>query len=168
MRFSVTVIQTLKIPHRNSVYRTLGITSLPTCPWSALYLCLHRKAVRSAEDAKQPVQHPLLDKVQQCSSKPDAAADLFLGVQGQTDKSGEDMNQPIPRPLLEKMRQCSSKPDGAANLFLFVQGRAVSSAEEANQPVQPPLLDKVRQCSINPDAAADLFVKMMHLTLLVA
>lgn len=37
-------------------------------------------AVIAAMDADEPVEHPLLDKVRDCSANPDAAADFFLQI----------------------------------------------------------------------------------------
>ncbi len=37
-------------------------------------------AVIAAMDADEPVKHPLLDKVRDCSANPDAAADFFLQI----------------------------------------------------------------------------------------
>ena len=37
-------------------------------------------AVIAAMDADEPVKHPLLDKVRDCSANPDAAADFFFQI----------------------------------------------------------------------------------------
>ena len=39
---------------------------------------LQADAVKKAEKAAVPVQHPILDTVRQCSTNPDAAADFFV------------------------------------------------------------------------------------------
>ncbi len=39
---------------------------------------MQEDAVLTAREADEPVKHPLLDKVRECSANPDAAADFFL------------------------------------------------------------------------------------------
>ena len=41
---------------------------------------LQEDAVMAAMDADEPVKHPLLDKIRECSANPDAAADFFLQI----------------------------------------------------------------------------------------
>ena len=39
---------------------------------------VQEEAVSEAEKANEPVDHPLLDRVRECSNNPDVAADFFL------------------------------------------------------------------------------------------
>jgi hypothetical protein len=52
---------------------------LQTCD-SLLCNLLQEDTVLTAREADEPVKHPLLDKVRECSANPDAAADFFLQI----------------------------------------------------------------------------------------
>ncbi len=57
---------------------TWAIPQLQTCDW-VFCILVQEDAVLTAREADEPVKHPLLDKVRECSANPDAAAaDFFL------------------------------------------------------------------------------------------
>ena len=60
------------------------VLACATMQLSACNLCarnvVQEDAVIAAMDADEPVKHPLLDKVRDCSANPDAAADFFLQI----------------------------------------------------------------------------------------
>ena len=60
------------------------VLACATVQLSACDLCVcnvvQEDAVVAAKDADVPVKHPLLDKIRECSTNPDAAADFFLQI----------------------------------------------------------------------------------------
>jgi len=60
------------------------VLAFATVQLSACDLCVRNivqeDAVIAAMDADEPVKHPLLDKIRECSASPDAAADFFLQI----------------------------------------------------------------------------------------
>ena len=71
-------------------------------------------AVIAAMDADEPVKHPLLDKIRDCSANPDAAADFFLQIlhpYPSTRMSADAFNHPyVAETCAEMEAYCKDAP----------------------------------------------------------